>query len=367
MKIGIMTFHWAVNYGAVLQAYALQTYLRNLGHEAYMIDYKPSNRDHNLKNFILNRKLPHPLQYMREAALDRLFEDFRRKYLVRSRRYGSLEELRNDPPAADIYVSGSDQVLHPRTLMKGERRPAPAYMLDFGGADVFRAGYAVSFGCTSYPEEAAAVARKYIGRFDLLSVRETTGVNVAESLGYKGRLWTVPDPTILAGASAYDKVFSAGSSAIGSGTAGSGSNGPSGHTATYLLHGRSALNPRIEHDFGTVRPLGGCSVPDWLSGIRYADRLVTNSFHGTVFALLFHIPFVSLLETGAAAGMNDRFATLLSRVGLTDRILPAYDGRRAEEIFGRDINWDAVDSLMDGYAREGRDFIEMLLARQCVR
>ena len=54
MKIGIMTFHWAVNYGAVLQAYALQTYLRNLGHEAYMIDYKPGNRDHNLKNFILN-------------------------------------------------------------------------------------------------------------------------------------------------------------------------------------------------------------------------------------------------------------------------------------------------------------------------
>ena len=213
----------------------------------------------------------------------------------------------------------------------------------------------MSFGCTSYPEGAAAVARKYIGRFDLLSVRETTGVNVAESLGYKGRLWTVPDPTILAGASAYDKVFSAGG------------NGPSGHTATYLLHGRSALNPRIEHDFGTVRPLGGCSVPDWLLEIRYADRLVTNSFHGTVFALLFHIPFVSLLETGAAAGMNDRFATLLSRVGLTDRILPAYDGRRAEEIFGREISWDVVDSLMDGYAREGRDFIEMLLARQCVR
>lgn len=355
MKIGIMTFHWAVNYGAVLQAYALQTYLRNLGHEAYMIDYKPSNRDHNLKNFILNRKLPHPLQYVRESALDRLFEDFRRKYLVRSRRYGSLDELRSDPPAADIYVSGSDQVLHPRTLMKGERRPAPAYMLDFGGADICRAGYAVSFGCTSYPEEAVAVARKYIGRFDLLSVRETTGVNVAESLGYKGRLWTVPDPTILAGASVYDRVFSAGS------------NGPSAHTATYLLHGRSALNPRIEQDFGTVRPLGGCSVPDWLSGIRYADRLVTNSFHGTVFALLFHIPFVSLLETGAAAGMNDRFSTLLSRVGLTDRILPVYDGRRAEEIFGREISWDVVDSLMDGYAREGRDFIEMLLARQCVR
>ena len=158
MKIGIVTFHWAVNYGAVLQAYALQDYLRGLGHDACLIDYKPYNRDHNLKNFVLNRKLPHPFQYVREALKDRLFEDFRRDYLVRTKRYGSLEELRQDPPLCDIYISGSDQVLHPRTLMRGERRPAPVYMLDFGPENILRAGYAVSFGCTAYPPEAAEVA-----------------------------------------------------------------------------------------------------------------------------------------------------------------------------------------------------------------
>lgn len=359
MKIGIVTFHWAVNYGAVLQAYALQDYLRGLGHDACLIDYKPYNRDHNLKNFVLNRKLLHPFQYVREALKDRLFEDFRRDYLVRTKRYGSLEELRQDPPLCDIYISGSDQVLHPRTLMRGERRPAPVYMLDFGSENILRAGYAVSFGCTAYPPEAAEVARKYINRFDLLSVREKTGAGVAESLGYNGRLWVVPDPTILAGASVYDRILSGVSGLSGK----SGGNDVSeGGTATYLLHGKNSLNAVIEKDFGKTIPLNGCSIAQWIAGIRNASRLVTNSFHGTVFALLFHIPFVALLETGAAAGMNDRFTTLLSRLGLEGRILPDYDGRRAGEIFASGIDWTAVDSLMEDYAREGRDFISMLLS-----
>ena len=349
MKIGILTFHWAVNYGAVLQAYALQTYLHGLGHEAFMIDYKPYNRDYSLKNFILNRKLPHPLLYLREASKDRMFEDFRSRYLVRTRRYGSLEELRDDPPGCDIYVSGSDQVLHPRTLMRGERRPCPAYMLDFGPENVLRAGYAVSFGCTDYPREAAAIARKYINRFDVLSVREATGVKVAESLGYGRSLWTVPDPVILAGASVYDSILSEAAS-VSEGLA-------KGRTATYLLHGKDSLNPVIEKDFGKTVSLNGCSVPQWIAGVKNASRLVTNSFHGTVFALLFHVPFVSLLETGKGAGMNDRFVTLLSRVGLGDHILPFYDNARAENVLRRPIDWEAVDSLMEAYAKEGRDFI----------
>lgn len=367
MKIGIMTFHWAVNYGAVLQAYALQEYLRGLGHDACLIDYKPYNRDHSLKNFIINRKLPHPFQYIREASKDRLFEYFRRDCLVRTKRYGSLEELRQDPPLCDIYISGSDQVLHPRTLMRGERRPAPAYMLDFGPENVLRAGYAVSFGCTDYPPEAACVARKYINRFDLLSVRETTGAGVAESLGYGGRIWTVPDPTILAGLSVYDRILSCASlSDMDGGTAHvSDSKCKGDYAATYLLHGKSDLNAVIEKDFGCVCPLTECSVPGWIAGIRDAGCLVTNSFHGTVFALLFHIPFVALLETGAAAGMNDRFVTLLSRLGLEGRILPCYDRNRAVKIIGSEIDWANTDSLMEDYAREGRDFISMLLsARQ---
>lgn len=349
MKIGIMTFHWAVNYGAVLQAYALQTYLRSAGHDAFMIDYKPRNRDYNLANLILNRKFPHPFQYMKEAAEDKVFEEFRRKYLVRTRRYGSLDELRNDPPEGDIYISGSDQVLHPRTLMKGERRPAPAYMLDFGPEAVLRAGYAVSFGCTAYPPQAAALAGRYISRFDVLSVRETTGADVARSLGYRKPLDIVPDPVILAGPSVYEPVLSEVQACA------------CGHTATYLLRRKDNLDALIGKDFGDVRPLTDCTVPQWVSGIRDASRLVTNSFHGTVFALLFHVPFISLLETGAAAGMNDRFTTLLSRLGLQGRILPGYDSRQAETVFGSPIEWQTVDSLMEAYADEGRRFIDGML------
>lgn len=354
MKIGIMTFYWVPNYGAVLQAYALQSYLRSVGHEAMMIGYKPYNRDFNLRNFILNRKLPHPVQYVKEWRKDNVFEDFRSRHILCTRRYGNIEELRADPPQLDIYMAGSDQIMHPRTLMKGERRPSPAYMLDFGGKDVFRAGYAVSFGVESYPEAARSYASAYINNYDLLSVREKSGIAVASSIGYDRQACLVPDPTLLVGSDIYKEL-----------TYGLPEKG---YTAVYLLHGRnSMLKPCVKNDFGKVMDILECPVEEWLSGIRCADRMITNSFHGAVFAILFHIPFVAILEKGAMSGMNDRFTTLLGECGLLSRAVSGYESEELKRLFATEIDWNAVDSGISSYRKVGQEFIDRVIdsARLC--
>lgn len=356
MKIGIMTLHWAPNFGAVLQAYALQDYLRRSGHEAFIIDYKPYVRDFTPVNFVLNRKVLHPAAYLREAARDSRLEKFRRLALVRSRRYGSLKELRSCPPEADLYMTGSDQTMHPRMLLRGERGPTTAYMLDFGSADIARCGYAVSFGCTSYPPEAAALASSRISLFGSLSVREDSALELVRAAGYGGRCEVVPDPVVLAGRESFDR-FIPDESPYGS-----------GYTYKYMLRSGCPQADVAASSFGRVVSAGpDTDIVSWLAGIRYASRLVTNSYHGVVFALLYHVPFVAVLETGAESGMNGRFVTLLSRCSLEGRLSTGQDSEEIRNLFAADIDWDNTDACLGRFRQQGMDFISAAVARRPCR
>lgn len=346
MKIGIMTLHWAPNFGAVLQAYALQDYLARCGHDAFIIDYKPYVRDFNPVNFVLNRKVLHPLAYLREAARDSRLERFRRQALVRSRRYGSLEELRSCPPQADMYMTGSDQTMHPRMLLRGERGPTTAYMLDFGPVQTPRCGYAVSFGCTSYPPQAAALASSGISLFGSLSVREDSAVGMVRAAGYTGSCAVVPDPAVLAGRESFDRFIPA-ESPYGC-----------GYIYRYMLRSGSREADLAASSLGRVVSAGPeTDIVSWLAGIRYASRLVTNSYHGVVFALLYHVPFVAVLETGADSGMNGRFTTLLSRCSLEGRLCTGQNSGEIAALLAEDIDWVYVDSRLEQFREEGRRFI----------
>ena len=97
----------------------------------------------------------------------------------------------------DASISGSDQVLSPFFLMNGDEKGkvTPAYFLGFP-YDGIRIGYALSFGCVTYPEDASKVAAPYVNAFDHLSVREATGVGIVRSMGRKD-VELVQDPTLL--------------------------------------------------------------------------------------------------------------------------------------------------------------------------
>ena len=97
----------------------------------------------------------------------------------------------------------------------------------------------------------------------------------------------------------------------------------------------------------------------WLKGIRDAAFVVTNSFHGTVFSILFHRPFITLPVEGA--DMDDRLHTLLSALGLENRWLPAFDPERVRALYADPIDWRSAESRLTKLREDSRDFIHTAL------
>ena len=185
MKIGIVTFHFASNYGAVLQCYALQEYLTRRGHNVEVINYRPSYhmvRYAGWKNPFLvarenwkrnknERKIKRIYIYIRgfvrgiilslkqtDGVKYRLFYDFTKKYLNQTQTYRTVKQLRRNPPEDEVYVVGSDQLWNPDFT---DFRFDKAYFLDFGAPTTKRLSYAVSMKEEYTAEEMAQILFLY--------------------------------------------------------------------------------------------------------------------------------------------------------------------------------------------------------------
>ena len=203
MKICTITCHDVYNVGASLQAYALQTYLKLLGHDVKIIDYKPDYLSKHyrldivgnpkydkpfLKQAYLLAKLPGRLRMLpRKKA----FDSFTAKYLDLTKRYTSNEELKKEPPEADAFLAGSDQIWNP-LFPNGKD---PVFYLDFALHGI-RASYAASFAVDEFPQELREVTAQYLKRFDHIAVREKSGLSVLKTLGITNAV-TVLDPVFL--------------------------------------------------------------------------------------------------------------------------------------------------------------------------
>lgn len=351
MKIGILTFHWAVNYGAVLQAYALQKYLELQGHSVDIIDYKPLNEDISLKSIlkyprILASIVKHLPQRYALYKKDKVINEFRHNYLHLTQRCYSYNEVSTIVENYDVIVSGSDQVLNPHFALHGEKAPTSTYFLTFDNVSQ-KIGYAVSFGCENYPEEASKYVKQWISSFDKIGYRERSAAEIIHSLGYNKNVSLVPDPTILMGKDLFTEInFQLSDDEVP-------------YTLLYLLHGHKIS---FEELLPTKRivDIGQLDVPmeGWIQRIRDAKFVVTNSYHGMIMSILFHVPFVVLLEKGGLSGMNDRFITLLEVIGLKNRIV--YDESDINrDIFNWNINWNEVEDLLSQYRKEGVLFLNV--------
>jgi hypothetical protein len=160
MKIGIMTFWWSDdNYGQILQCYALQKYLRDAGHDAYLIRYDPrGDYEKKLWDKVIRALNPIELFFYLQRRIRnkkiikknklRKFNEFRDKYIRQSERiYYHYNDLVPDPPEADVYIAGSDQIWNIFSLpIQQVKKRLRAYFLDFGKPDIKRIAYAASFG-----------------------------------------------------------------------------------------------------------------------------------------------------------------------------------------------------------------------------
>jgi len=340
MKIGIITFHWAVNYGAVLQSYALQTFLQKKGHDVQIINYVPIGHKKNLLRALIN-----PFSAARELKKfykDKKLEKFRGKYLKRTKKYNTLNELRSSPPDFDVYICGSDQVWNPYFLMHGERgNKSPSYFLDFGTTSVKRIAYAVSFGCEKYEDNVHKFASEFIGAFVGIGVRENSGAKIVDELKYPKKAVVVPDPTLLLFKEDYCFNNRIATSI----------NSEKKNVFSYFLRneekGFGEIMNYISSKYNVITnkesDYNTDGIENWIANISNSDLVITNSFHGAVFSMIFHRPFLVFIAKGRSSGMNDRFLTLLDNVGLKNRIVrdESIDGLQC--ILNTDIDWKDVD------------------------
>lgn len=380
MRIGIITYWQSYdNYGQLLQCFALQKYLTNLGHDVFLIRYDfanrklPGNKWKRLVKIALvypmvKRIFLHKLHQARACQLAELneknrlrkFDDFRKGFIISSDLvYHSLEELQSNPPEADAYITGSDQVWSQLLSI----RENEVFYLNFGKATVQRLSYAASFSMDEYPQPLWGKLHDNLQRLNAISVREQVGVDICKNVGINASL--VVDPTLLLESSIYRKL--------------SVKKHFEKYVYVYSLNIASSdeINYpeilRFAHKNGAkviVTPASGClpglelfenaeydyaTIPNWIANIDNSVLTVTTSFHGIVFCLLLHTPFVYVPLKGNLSKMNNRATNLLGRVGLESRILK--DSMSFVEISQTDVNWEQVDEKLHSIRQNSYEFI----------
>lgn len=313
MKIGILTFHDADNYGAMLQAYALQQTLKKLRMDNELIDIEREPKS--------DAKLPEKgpmavfMKRVTEAGRKRktLFDAFREEYLEISPKYRKDEVMRlNDEYS--FFVAGSDQVWNFKIPDVD-----PRYFLPFASNDK-KYSYAASFGGSEVPEKVSTWCGEQLKTFQKISVREDGGSRIVKTL--TGREAQVhADPTLLLKKEDWESI--------------SEEREGSYILLFLLVYDEEAVNRAKEIakqrnlELKTITaafiPQLGMSswsdvgVPEWITWVRNSKYVVTNSFHGTVFSIIFEKEFEVIPLKGELSARNGRIEELLQKTGLAEK------------------------------------------------
>lgn len=348
MKIGIATFQWADNYGAVIQSHALQAYLKEQGNEVAIINFQPQTFNSGLRQFIATT--PKATLAKWEAFYKRkIFQHFRDRYLqLTPNVFHTAADLESIKDRFDLLIAGSDQVWNPKWLSQFQGL-WDLYFLRFAGNKTRRISYAASFGHadtkTISVEDQIRIG-SYLIEFDAISVREKSGVDIVNKLSGRDDSMKVSDPTLLHDRSFYEKL---------AGT----SRKRTPYLFNYMLHGQLRNAHQLEYEIS--RPLKlkvlkcnvlnsrlhkGYTMPSpcgWLRMIRDANFVITNSFHGVVFCLIFNTPFLVLLSEGELGSMNNRITDLLADVRLSERVIGISKPDKINSLL-TDIDWQPANN-----------------------
>lgn len=345
MKIDILTFSFAINRGAHMQCYALQTVLHNMGHQVEVIHIELPSKGLSLKGKI------------DKYILNRQNKNFRKKYYRDiTDVYYSAEELRKNPPIADVYIVGSDQVWNP-SITKGFG--IESFFLDFVPDGCKKIAYAASFGSsiwTSLGKEKDNEIQQLIKQFNAVSVRELDGVEICEKEFGRKDVCSVIDPVFLL--NDYSQIIS---DAIED----------KNQVLCYPLYSTSEIKNvflEISKDLGMTpvsfsRSIRGeniklkifSSIPTWLKTIYSSKFIVTNSFHCMAFCILFHKKFIVLPPY---PGKESRMISMLKQLGIEDRYVKSMkDFEERKDLLYNDIEYDKVDEKLNILRQNSLRFI----------
>lgn len=354
MKIGIVTQPLGANYGGILQNFALQETLREMGHEPITLRYNRRTWKWWVKNCLLvtllkvtgngGEYMPSPSTMRKQRAG---LEGFINKHIATTNEFSQYTPSLTD--GLDAIVVGSDQVWRP---MYNKLCLPDVFLAFTKGKSLKRLSYAASFGTDQweFTDAQARLCAEMLKDFDGVSVREASGIELCKKhLGYDNAVHVL-DPTMMLTKKQYEKICCNATKFNGT------------YLCAYLLEMSDKKKRLVEetaktHNLpvkwlsadGGVKPTD--TIEAWLTAFRDAEYVVTDSFHGTAFSIIFQREFSTI---GNKVRGNARMESLLGMFGLQERLIEQPSALPA-------IDWNNVNTHLDNKRKDSKNFLAHIL------
>lgn len=359
--VGVITLHDVANYGSCLQAYATQQVFMKLGWDSIIVDYHRANGrpEAQIRSFFKRRGIAEDSLFAKVASLrpinsvlshyylqrGRVFERFRRQNLILTRSYYSEEELEQDPPVADVYCTGSDQVWN-SVWNEGFERPLFLEWVPSGKPCIT---FSASIGREHIDEWEKPLMKAALKKYSAISMREISGVKILSELGLDSA-FLVLDPTLALTKDEWERVATFPNDV------------PERYILSYQLNPNDSFVKYTQQlsevlgipivkicyrksdcQHGAINLLTP-EVTDFVGLFLGAHCVITDSFHATAFSLNFEKPFVSI----APSRFSTRIKSILELTGTENRLLGDYSDM---ELMASSIDFGSVRDQLNS-ARE---------------
>ena len=318
-RCGIITFHTPVNYGAVLQATALFSFVSKLFGKTEIVDYDTKELRQKYPFFRRSKGLLALFWFFYDLwflplkiSKKRKFRRFLANHCIFSKKYKTYQSIKNSVLDYDVLLTGSDQVFRPNR----DYQERNVFYLDLKTHGK-KISYAASFGGVNPNEDVSEEIKRYLSDFAFLSVREKSGVDILRNLGFSGQL--VLDPVFLLNKDEWKAVCSY----------------EGWSEKNYILYYALIDNPTYHHyverlasllrkkvivvgdinfkPFTKCRYIRNCGPAEFVRLVDGADYVFTSSFHGVAFSLIFEKQFFSIEEDTV---LKDRAFCLMNELGV---------------------------------------------------
>lgn len=367
MRIGIITIHRLVNFGTALQAYALQYYLqKETGHQIEIIDYIFPNSFHHERKRLIKKIRGYVriiLDYMFEKKYEytHKFLEFQKEYFNLSvQHYTNVTSLSENPPLYDIYITGSDQVWNTKTVKND-----PNFYLCFVPQNKPKIAFSACFSNNKIDNRYKSSIKKRLSDYKYIGVREKSAVDIIRDLELPKNivLCNTCDPTLLLSKEDYSEIASESKLDI-----------KGNYILVYIM--MYAFNPypalsnileQIQKETGLpivvigdskfrykgkYKFIKGIGPIDFLWLFEHASYVITSSFHGTMFSLIFRKPFTAISPNTGDCRIKD----VLEDIGLTRNLI--FNNNENPELEITSPYTNQVEDKLEKFINTSKDFLK---------
>lgn len=324
--ICILSIWKQTNYGALLVGYAMQELIKSLGYTAKLIDFEATLLYGVKRKDFIN------------------VQNFADKYLDLTKKYYSLKQLYELNNESNIFITGSDQIwkVGYDGCFESCGQNNGLFLLSFINNDKKKIAYAVSFGERTIPDdfEYQNMMSCFIQQLDDVSLREKSGVDICKKYFNKETSWQL-DPVLLGGRKILDRLADNAQEKLPE----------EKYIAAYILDESDNKKDIISYvenklglkSFSTGNEDNFKTPESFVNIIKNSEFLVTDSFHGTVLAIIYNKPYIAIRNIGRG---QERFVSLAQLLNLQKRLVNnVLDVRKIDNLF--DINWESVNNILE--------------------